>query len=145
MAMIVRRNPFREMVEMQRAFDRALDEARSSEAFNALALDVRESEDAYTVETSLPGLTEDEIEINLHENTLTINAEFNREVNEGEKFIHRERSYGKFRRTVNLPQMVDSQAVTANYENGVLTLTLPKAAEARPRRIPVTNGQLLKS
>jgi len=141
---IVRWNPVREMAAMQSAMDRMFDEfGRGIDGFegngrNWLALDVNENDDAYVVHADLPGIDPENINITLHDNVLTITAENERsETQENERRVLTERSYGKFTRSLTLPNTVDSDAVEADYENGVLHLTLPKSEKAKPRQISV--------
>jgi HSP20 family protein len=145
MARLVRWSPFREMVDMQRRLDRIFDdmgqnlpESDWSEAGNWLALDVHETDDAFTVETDLPGLKAEDINVSLHDNMLTISAETNREEQkENQNRIISERRYGSFQRSIRLPNAVNPDQVEAHFENGVLHLTLPKSEEAKPRQIEV--------
>jgi HSP20 family protein len=109
-------------------------------ATGALALDVSEADNVYTVTTALPGVKADDIQIHLKDGVLTISAEIPQRVNErkdGERVLLRERVWGKFSRSVRLPDTVNGDAVEAVYEDGVLTLTLPKAEAALPRTIAV--------
>ena len=148
MTTIVRWNPIREMAAMQSAVDRLFEEtwrgSRPSLAGNALALDVHENDQAYVVHTSLPGVEADKINISFQDDVLTISGEVEQvKTNEDQnmRVLLSERSYGKFSRSIRLAQAIDADKVEANYENGVLTLTLPKTPEAQPRQIPVkTNG-----
>lgn len=150
MATIYRWNPVRDLAAMQDAMDRIFEEnrrtARNGNGVNtrSLALDVLENENAYTVMTVLPGINPDNIDVRLHENVLTISAELAKpEVEENTRVLLNERLYGKFSRSINLPNEVDGDAVEAAYDNGVLTLTLPKVEEAQPRQIPVrVNNQI---
>ena len=107
-----------------------------------LELDVTEKDDVYTVKASVPGVNADDIEITLEDNALTIQGEFQSEdVSEDERYHLRERHSGSFSRTINFPVMVNANAVEANYEHGVLTLSVPKAEEVKPKRIAVkANG-----
>jgi HSP20 family protein len=104
------------------------------------SIDVDESEKAYTVTAELPGLGEDDVELNLAENTLTLSGEkrAEREETEGGR-RWTERSYGRFSRTIPFPTEVDADKVEARFKNGVLTVTLPKNEKARDktRRIEV--------
>ncbi len=141
---IVRWNPVREMAAMQSAMDRMFDEfGRGINGFdgtttNWLALDVNENDDAYVVQADLPGVNPDDINITLNDNVLTISAETQREeTHENERRIITERSYGKYSRSLTLPNTVESDKVEADYENGVLRLTLPKSEKAKPRQISV--------
>ena len=151
MARIVRWSPFREMVDMQHRMDRLFEEMTGNlqanewtEAGNWLALDVHDNGENYFVEAELPGFNVDDIDITLHDHTLTISGESKREdVQEGERRIVSERRYGLFRRSVRLPDAVDADSVEAVYENGVLKLTLPKSEAAKPRQISVKNMPIL--
>jgi len=106
-----------------------------------LPLDVSESDQAYTVRASIPGISPEEMEINVQNNVLTIRGETkNEEERQGDRWHLRERRMGQFQRTITLPNNVDPNQVGAVYENGVLTLNLPKTEEAKPRRINVQHG-----
>jgi len=148
MATVVRWNPVREIAAMQDVMDRFFDDNRrvmhNGVNTRALALDVHENDNVYTVVTALPGIDADSINIRLHEDTLTINAEISKpEVADDTRILLNERTYGNFSRSINLPKSVDADNVEAAFDNGLLTLTLPKIAEAQPRQIPVrVNGQL---
>ncbi len=104
----------------------------------SLALDVDESADAYTVRANLPGVRQDNISVNIHDDVLTISAETAAENrDEASKTLIRERRFGKFSRSLRFPAQVDGDAVEASYENGVLRIALPKAEGVKPRPIPV--------
>ena len=145
MANIIRWNPVREMAAMQSLMDRMFDDTwRSVRPFadvegSVLALDVHEDKTNYIVTTSLPGINADQIQINLHDDVLTIEAEIpaKKIENEDTRALMQERVYGKYSRQIRLPQAVNAEKVEAQYEDGVLTLTLPKADHVLPRSIPV--------
>ncbi len=142
MATIVRWNPFREMAAMQSAMDRIFEDTwrglQPTLTQGTLALDIHESDAAYTVTAALPGVNHDQIHVTMRNDVLTISAEVPQPTAaENSRVLLQERTYGKFSRSVTLPEAVDSNAVEATYENGVLTLTLPKVPEAQPRTIPV--------
>jgi len=146
---VTRWNPFREIAEMQRQFDRAFDDVWSNTESrlntNWMPIDVSETEEHYTVVADLPGLNVEDINVNFHDGALTITGEVNRkDVNEGDQMLVRERTYGKFNRRINLPMSVDADNIVAAYDEGVLTLTLPKAESAKPRQIEVKQQKLLK-
>lgn len=102
------------------------------------ALDVEETADAYIVRANLPGVSQDDINVNIHDDVLTISAETASEAsNEDSKLLIRERRFGKFSRSLRFSTNVDGDAVAASYENGVLSITLPKAEHLKPRQIPV--------
>ena len=104
----------------------------------APALDVHEDKNGYQIRVELPGLKREEIEVSLNEGTLTISGERKVEtVAEGTEVHRQERYYGKFTRALTLPAAVSADKVHAAYKDGVLTVTLPKAEEAKPRQINV--------
>ena len=153
MASLVRWNPMREMMglrnEMNRLFDQAFDEGSLTQWQPSLswglAVDVSENDDAFIVTASVPGINPDDLDITITNNVLTIKGEYKAdETIEEENYHIRERRFGSFGRSISLPVSVDADGVDANYENGVLTLTVPKAEEVKPRRIAVkahANGQ----
>jgi HSP20 family protein len=102
------------------------------------ALDVAEDKDNYRVRVELPGLKREDIEVALDDGTLVISGERKAEAHVEGTAIHRqERYYGKFSRALTLPSAVAADKVTANYRDGVLTVTVPKAEEAKPKTIAV--------
>jgi HSP20 family protein len=103
-----------------------------------LPLDVIENEDAYLVKANLPGIQPDDIEITFTDNVLTIKGEMKSEDEVKEARYHmRERRYGAFSRSITLGDRVNGEKIQASYDSGVLTLSLPKAEEARPKRIEI--------
>lgn len=138
--MIRTRNPYFRLV------DDLLNDARPwlasggpSEARGfGLALDVEENADAYIVRANLPGVSQDGISVNIHEDVLSVSAETAAENrDETSKMLIRERRFGRFSRSLRFPTNVDGDAVEASYEDGVLSITLPKAEHVKPRQIPV--------
>ena len=102
------------------------------------ALDVYEDKDNYTVKAELPGMKKEEIEVSLHEGTLSISGERKSESKHEDAEVYRaERFFGRFQRTVSLPSAVAADKVKAAYKDGVLTITLPKTEEAKPKHIDV--------
>ena len=105
----------------------------------APALDVHEDKDAYVVQAELPGLKREEIEVSLQDGALVISGERQAEKVEAGVEVHRqERFYGKFQRALSLPEPVAADKVKADYKDGVLTVTLPKSEEAKPKKIDVS-------
>lgn len=103
------------------------------------ALDVFDDKDNFVVTVELPGLKKEEINLSLHDGVLTISGERKHERDEKEGGTFRsERYFGKFQRSVTLPAAVDANKVAANYKDGVLTVELPKAEEAKPKQIAVS-------
>ena len=102
------------------------------------ALDVSDDKDNLVVKVELPGMKKDEINLSLHDGVLTISGERKHESEKKEGGTFRsERYFGKFHRSVTLPTAVDANKVTAAYKDGILTVELPKAEEAKPKQIAV--------
>lgn len=101
------------------------------------ALDLYQNNDNVVAVLELPGMRKEDIEISLHDGTLTISGERKSSSSNGEKAERSERYVGSFRRSITLPVRVNSSKVNATYRDGVLTVTLPKAEEAKPKRIDV--------
>lgn len=103
------------------------------------ALDLYQNNDNIVAVIELPGMKKEEIEISLHDGTLTISGERKSESksNNGDKAERSERYVGKFRRSITLPARVDTGKVQATYRDGILTVTLPKAEDAKPKQIKV--------
>lgn len=125
--------------EVERMFQAALGERgmATAGAFTP-ALDVEESDEQFTIHIELPGVAADEVEVSLEESVLTIAGErrFYQE-KDAEGFRRIERHFGRFHRAVRLPDRVDADQVKAAYRDGMLTVVVPKAEEAKPRRIHV--------
>lgn len=135
--MIRTRNPYFRLVD-----DLLSDAFGSGGQFEArgfgLALDVEESKDAYIVRANLPGVSLDDIRVNIHEDVLTIAGEtVSAERAEDSRLLIRERRSGKFSRSLRFPTVVNGEAVEADFADGVLSITLPKAEHVKPRQIPV--------
>jgi HSP20 family protein len=125
--------------EMNRLFDFSWP-SRDTGLFSGWSpsLDVWDDKDNLVVKVELPGLKKEEINISLHEGVLTVSGERKHgvEKKEGQSF-RSERYFGKFQRSVTLPTPVDAGKVNASYKDGVLTVELPKAEEAKPKQIAV--------
>lgn len=107
----------------------------------APALDLREDKDNLVASVELPGLKKDDIEVSVHDGILSVSGERTQEKKHDEAGAYRsERIYGRFHRTVVLPKPVKLEAVKAAYRDGILTVTLPKTEEAKPKQIQVSVG-----
>ena len=147
MSRLVRWDPFREMVSVRNQMDQLVGDflreptgwqGNGEGSFNRLALDVFEDNNGYSVKASMPGIDPADLDISFSENTLTIQGETQaQEVDENAKWHVRERHFGKYMRSITLPAAVEADDISAAYEDGVLTLTLPKAEAIKPRRIAV--------
>ena len=102
------------------------------------AVDIYEDKDKYTLKAELPGLNKDDIEVSLDGNTLTLSGERKEqeEKREGETY-RSERYFGRFQRSVTLPAAVQADKVQATYKDGILSVTVPKSEEAKPKQIQV--------
>jgi HSP20 family protein len=105
------------------------------------ALDVEETEDRFVLHIELPGIDPNDVDVSLEENVLTVTGErrFYTE-RETDNFRRVERRFGRFHRSIRMPDRVNADAVEAAYRDGLLTITVPKAEEAKPRRIEVKAG-----
>jgi HSP20 family protein len=102
------------------------------------SVDVFEDKESLKIVAELPGLKPEDVKITLENSTLTLRGEKKQVAEEKTERVHRyERSYGSFERSFSLPNTVDADKVAASFENGVLTITLPKAEKAKPREIAV--------
>jgi HSP20 family protein len=149
MTVITRWDPFREFSTLQdrmnRLFRESFSEGGREEALTtarfAPPVDVYEDEHNVTLKIEVPGIDEKDIDVRLENNTLSVQGERKVEKEEKEENFRRvERQYGSFTRTFSLPTTVDADKVSANYEKGVLKITLPKKAEAKPKQIKVNVG-----
>ena len=137
------RDPFSEMNRLRRDMDRIFGDYSAGRGIAPAAgvfpaLNISEDDSNLYVRAELPGVNPEDIEMTTKENNLILKGE-RKIAAEGEKvsYHRRERDAGKFRRIISLPTRVDADKVTAVCKNGVLTVTLPKAAEAKPRQITV--------
>jgi HSP20 family protein len=127
--------------EIDRLFEAPLSEfARASHLLSgsAPAVDIYEDKDHFVVKAELPGMKKEDIDVSLHDGSLSISGERKTEEKWEEAEMHRsERFFGRFQRTVALPTPVNASSIKAQYQDGVLTVTLPKAEEAKPKQIDV--------
>jgi HSP20 family protein len=147
MTMITRWDPFRELNQLQGSlnrlfqdYSRGSDELTTSGSF-VPAVDVYEDEHNLVLKMEVPGVDQNDIDISLENSTLTVRGERKFEQEEKEENFHRiERRYGSFSRSFSLPNTVDTDNVNANYDNGILKISLAKRAEAKPKQIKVNVG-----
>ncbi|MGO8764512.1 MAG: Hsp20/alpha crystallin family protein [Limisphaerales bacterium] len=123
--------------EIDRLFEAPL--ARTSEFLGwTPAFDVYEEKDNFVVKAELPGMKKEDINVSLHDGSLIISGERQAETHsEGTEVYRAERFFGKFQRSVALPAAVASDKIKAQYRDGILTITLPKTEEAKPKQIEV--------
>ena len=136
---IIRWDPFREMTQVQNQFNRLVDQVWGGRQESWLpAVDVFDKKDAVVLKAELAGMDPDDIEIEVEDNVLTIKGErkFEEKV-EDERYYRVERRFGSFQRALALPQGVKADEIQAGYEDGILTVTVPKVEEEKPKRIEV--------
>jgi HSP20 family protein len=142
---IVKYNPFRDLRTMQDQMNRLLDLAWTREAGEELRegvwqppVDIYEDKDAVTIKAELPEIDQKDIDIRIEDNTLTLRGERKHSEEIKQENYHRiERYYGSFQRSFTLPQTIDQEKVKASCDKGVLTITLPKREELKPKQITV--------
>jgi HSP20 family protein len=135
--------PFRELEEWERRFDdlfgRPLWRLPVDERGWMPAVDVFEKEDRFVVKAELPGMKEDDIDVSVVGDTLSIKGEKKTEAEiKDEDYYRCERSYGSFYRSIPIPSNVDANKIEASFEDGVLEVTLPKSAKVKPKKIAVS-------
>jgi HSP20 family protein len=141
------RQPSREMEEIGRRFEDVFGRPflpgiwrvfPSEELVWAPAIDVLEKEDKFVVKVELPGVNEEDVNVSVAGGTLTIEGEKKTESEIKNKgYYYSETSYGSFSRSITIPSTVDASKIEANYDKGVLEITLPKAPEVKPKKIAV--------
>jgi HSP20 family protein len=146
MSSLIRWDPFEPMMSLRSAIDRLFDDSFVRPSFGwlapmsaaELAIDVYETKDDVVVKAALPGVKPDQVEVSIAGDTLTIRGEVkeDRQIKE-ENYIRKERHYGSFCRSVVLPSGIKADKADATFENGVLTLKIPKAEDAKPKTIKV--------
>jgi HSP20 family protein len=145
---IVRWEPFRELStlqnEMNRLFNTVFDTPSGGTGNGGTlrrwmpAMDLAETDDHFVLRADLPGMGEDDVKIELEDNTLTVSGERKAEhESKGEGFYRIERAFGTFSRSLTLPQGVDAESVEASFDRGVLEVRIPKPEQRKPRRIEI--------
>ena len=145
MTLVTRWDPFREVATLQDRMNRLFNDqfgamTRDESLSGAFVppVDVYEDENSIQVRLEVPGVDEKDIDVQMENNLLTVRGERRFNTEEKEESLHRiERRYGSFTRSFTLPNTVSSEGVKADYEKGVLTIQLPKRAEAKPKQIKV--------
>ena len=135
--------PVREMMTLREAMDRLFDDAFTrphsmSGGSVVPAIDLYQDDDEVVVKAALPGLKAEDVQISITADVLTLRGEFKQDTGQKETIYHiREQRYGLFERAVMLPTDVQSDKAKADFENGVLTVTLPKAETVKPKTISI--------
>jgi HSP20 family protein len=147
---LVRWDPLREMDSLQADVNRMFDRFFSARSGNGSAagrwipaMDLAETDDHLVLRADLPGMTEDDVEIEIQDGVLTVSGERKSEHEEkGEGFHRVERSFGRFSRSLTLPQGTDAGQVDAKFDHGVLEVPVPKPAESKPTRVQIGKGSV---
>jgi HSP20 family protein len=146
---VIRFNPFAEVTSVRDQMNRLFDELATprqngregSSRVWAPLVDISEDENAVVVTLDVPGLTQDAIDIQLTGDTLVVTGERPAQRAEGQRFVHAERPTGAFRRSFTIGVPVQPDRVAASYRDGVLTITLPKAEETKPRKVLISGSE----
>jgi HSP20 family protein len=143
-------DPFTEMQSLRAAMDRLFEDAwvrptwaggRAQGDGMPMPVDVMEHDDSLVVKASLPGVKPEDINITVQGNQLTIQGEMRSDTEQKGTVHHQEHRYGRFVRSMTLPERVNSEKAEASFENGMLTLRLPKEEAARTRQIPLSGSK----
>ena len=147
---IVRWEPLRELSslqnEMNRLFNTVFDAPATPGNGGTMrrwvpAMDLLETADHFVLRADLPGMTQDDVKIELEDSTLTVSGERKSEHEDKQEGYYRvERAFGSFSRSLTLPKGINADAVTASFDNGVLEIRVPKPEERKPRRISIAVG-----
>jgi HSP20 family protein len=144
---LVRWDPIRELDSLQNDMNRLFDRFFEGRAANGTArrwipaMDLVETDDHLVLRGDLPGMTEDDVNIEIKDNVLIVSGERKAEREDKREGYHRvERAFGSFSRSLSLPAGVDADKVQANFDNGVLEVRIPKPAEAKPTRVEIGKG-----
>lgn len=144
---LIRWDPFREMSALQERMNRLFSDVRAQAPVRGEeivqgawvpAVDIFETNEAIVLKAELPGITAQDISVEVKDNTLTLKGEnkFEKEVKE-ENYHRVERSYGSFQRAFTLPGTIHQEKVKAKFKDGILEITLPKVEEAKPKQVKV--------
>jgi len=143
MSNLIRWEPAREMMSLRDAMDRLFDDAFTHplslrDNWSVPAIDMFQTDDKIVVKAALPGMKSDEVQINITGEVLTLKGEVQQNQEMEEKAWHmREQRFGSFERSIALPTDVVADKAKADFENGILTITLPKAEEVKPKTISI--------
>ncbi len=151
---IIRWDPFRDFVTLRDRMNRLFDETvtRRGEESDLMStawapsVDIYETENELVMNAEIPGIEENDVEVKIEDNSLTIQGERKMEKETKEENYHRvERSYGGFYRTFSLPHYIDQEKIKAEHNNGVLKIRLPKKPELKPRNVKILKPEKKKT
>lgn len=130
-------DPFREMAALQRAVNSLFRDFSTQRGTGYPPVEVVDKGDSVVVTAEIPGVNKDEVDLTVLGDTLTITGEKKLPAEEGASYIRHERPHGRFRRLIDMPYSINQDKISASYRDGILTITLPKAEEAKPKQIKV--------
>ena len=143
MALLMKPEPFSS--EINRLFDTLFETANGSTTRSQRwmpAMDLVEADDHFLLKADIPGVSEEDVTIEVQDNVLTVSGERKAEHERKEKGFYRlERAFGRFSRSLTLPEGVNADAISASFDKGVLEVSIPKPEERKPRRISIGNGK----
>jgi len=151
---IIRWDPYRDLITLREKMNRLFEESYGSRPDDrdlisstwTPSVDIYEKENNLTLCAELPGIKEDDIEIRIEDNTLTLKGERNFEKETKEENYHRiERAYGTFQRTFTLPHYIDQDKIKAEHEDGILKIVMPKKSELKPRNVKILKAEKTES
>ena len=147
---IIRWDPFRDIITLREKMNRLFEDAVTARGDDkdmisstwTPSVDIYETENALVLTAEVPGVEENDIEIRIEDNTLSLKGERNFEKETNEENYHRiERSYGSFYRSFTIPRNVDQDKIKAEHDSGVLRITMPKKPESKPKTVKVITPQ----
>jgi len=139
MSLLIKPEPFSR--EVDRLFDRLFDTPAGAQRW-APPMDLVEAEDHYVLKADLPGVSEEDVAIEVENGVLTLTGERKAEHERSERGFYRiERAFGRFQRQLTMPEGIDTDAVTAEFDKGVLSVRIPKPEQVKPRRIAIGGGE----
>jgi HSP20 family protein len=145
---IVRWEPLRELNSLQHEMNRMFNTVFGDQPGNGgarrwiPAMDLLETDEHFVLRADLPGLSEDDVKVELEDNILTVSGERRAESEDRQEGYHRvERAFGSFTRSLTLPRGVKSDEISARFDNGVLEVRIPKPEETKPRRIAIEGSE----
>ena len=149
---IVRWDPFREMVTLRDTFDRLWDDSMVRQYLSRplvdggyMLIDVYQTDEDVVLKATMPGVKPEEVDISITGDTVTIKGEQKaEEETKEENYFYRERRFGTFSRSIQIPVQVQGEKAEAEFDNGVLTLKLPKAEEIKPKQIRIKPGKMIE-
>jgi HSP20 family protein len=136
---LTRWRPFGELEDVRSRMDRLFGEMTTGGEQWKLALDVVERDDAYVVRADVPGLKPEEVKIDVEDDLLTISGEHEEsEEEKSDNYVRRERRYGSFSRSLNLPKGVTADQIEATSKDGVVEISIPKPKQEEPKAVSIT-------